>query len=157
MLLDRGFRIYFLGTNALRQLSQDDNLTGSDAFQSILDPPPMSQFLAASMEREWRLNLCEFYLDCPGVLFLCSDGCYSEFENPWQFEAGLQQALENSESWHSWIECLRLRFADGCSDDASCAVFPLAWRTSASSSARGVVMHRMACWVVAWQLNRQLI
>ncbi len=156
-------RIYFLGTNALRQLSRDDNLTGSDAFQSVLDPPPMSQFLAASMEREWRLNLCEFYLDCPGVLFLCSDGCYSEFENPWQFEAGLQQALEASESWHSWTECLRLRFADGCSDDVSCAVFPVGMenfsefkRSRRSNASHGLLGRCMAADLTAEEVWSQI-
>ncbi len=156
-------RIYFLGTNALRQLSRDDNLTGSDAFQSVLDPPPMSQFLAASMEREWRLNLCEFYLDCPGVLFLCSDGCYSEFENPWQFEAGLQQALEASESWHSWTECLRLRFVDGCSDDVSCAVFPVGMdnfsefkRSRRSNASHGLLGRCMAADLTAEEVWSQI-
>ncbi|MCI0667717.1 MAG: protein phosphatase 2C domain-containing protein [Methylococcaceae bacterium] len=118
-------RIYFLGREGLHQLTRDDNLAGADAFDSIFDPPPMSRFLAASMEREWRIHVRELNLDCPGVVIACTDGCYSEWRSPWGFEAALQQALEQSGSWKEWIERFRFALQPLLSDDASLVAFPL--------------------------------
>jgi hypothetical protein len=118
-------RIYFWDSAGLHQLSRDDNLTGADAFDATFDPPPMSQFLAASMEREWRINLRERVLDCPGVVIACTDGCYSEWPSPWDFEAALQESLDESKSWKDWAERFRTRLEPLLSDDASLVAFPV--------------------------------
>ena len=118
-------RIYFLDAAGLHQLSRDDTVTGDDAFDSLFDPPPMSQFLAASMERNWRINLRETVLDCSGVVIVCTDGCYAGWPYPWKFEAALQNALDESESWPQWINAFRSRLEAVLSDDASMVVFPI--------------------------------
>ncbi|MGR9108460.1 MAG: PP2C family protein-serine/threonine phosphatase [Gammaproteobacteria bacterium] len=118
-------RIYFLDAEGLHQLSRDDNLAQGDAFAAIFDPPPMSQFLAASMEREWRIHEQQLALDLPGLLILCTDGCYVEWGPPWRFEAALQEALEKSGSFAEWIARFQAMLETRLSDDASMVAYPI--------------------------------
>ncbi len=118
-------RVYFFGGQGLHQLTRDDNVTESDAFDAAFESPPMSQFLAASMEREWRIHQEDFLIDCPGVLIICTDGCSTDWKSPWAFELALQQALEQSASWAEWLDAFKFLLDSVRSDDASMAIYPL--------------------------------
>ncbi len=119
-------RIYFFGEQGLHQLTRDDNVTESDAFDCTYESPPMSQFLAASMEREWSIHREDFLIDCPGVLIVCTDGCSAAWKSPWAFELELQKALEKSASWADWLYIFKGLLDRVRSDDASMAIYPLA-------------------------------
>ena len=119
-------RVYFFGEQGLHQLTRDDNMTESDAFDATFESPPMSQFLAASMEREWRIHRQDFQIDCPGVLIVCTDGCSADWKYPWAFEMALQKALEQSTRWADWLENFKQILESVRSDDASMAIYPLA-------------------------------
>ncbi|GEM_PF-2364123 len=119
-------RVYFFGEQGLHQLTRDDSMTESDVFDATFESPPMSQFLAASMEREWRIHRQEFQIDCPGVLIACTDGCSADWKFPWAFELALQKALEQSDSWTDWLEEFKQLLEVVRSDDASMAIYPLA-------------------------------
>lgn len=119
-------RVYFFGEHGLHQLTRDDNVTESDAFDAAFESPPMSQFLAASMEREWCIHREDFLIDCPGVLIVCTDGCSTSWKSPWAFELALQQALVQSANWVEWLDAFKGLLDGVRSDDASMAIYPLA-------------------------------
>ncbi len=119
-------RVYFFGEQGLHLLTRDDSMTESDVFDATFESPPMSQFLAASMEREWRIHSQEFLIDCPGVLIACTDGCSADWKYPWAFELALQQALEQSTGWTDWLAQFKQLLDKVRSDDASMAIYPLA-------------------------------
>lgn len=118
-------RIYFLSSLGLHQLTQDDTVTGADAYDVIFQAPPMSQFLAATMERDWVINHQQLSIDCPGLLMACSDGCFSEWETPWKLEIALQKALDESKGWRQWAWRFKDLLDEIRSDDASLVVHPL--------------------------------
>ena len=118
-------RIYVFDQAGLHQLSRDDNLSGADAFDSLFEAAPMFQFLAATMEREWRMHWLGRTLEMPAVVFACTDGCFSEFPSPWAFEALLQNALERANSWEDWITQVRALLEPALADDASLAAMPI--------------------------------
>lgn len=118
-------RVYLLDSRGLYPLSEDDSAGNTNAFQSLYEQPPMSRFLAATMERDWFVHHRCFNIRVQGVLLLCTDGCYSALDSPWRFESVLHQTLADSAGWSDWVSRLETRIGLVCSDDASLIALPV--------------------------------
>ena len=118
-------RVYFFSGEGLHQLTRDDTVTEADPYSAAFQAPPMSQFLAATMEREWRIHRKDVHIGRPGVLMLCTDGCTSDWETPWQFELALQKTLDSSVTWDDWVMNFKALLDPIRSDDAAFIAYPL--------------------------------
>lgn len=118
-------RIYFFDAKGLKQLTRDDTLVENDAYDGLFDDSPMSQFLAASMDKAWSIHSRKLDLSGPGVLIACTDGCIAYWKRPWDFEIALVEALKKSRDWSSWIEGIQSSLEPIRCDDASFIAYPV--------------------------------
>ncbi|MEN8259649.1 MAG: protein phosphatase 2C domain-containing protein [Pseudomonadota bacterium] len=118
-------RIYFLTDSGLFLLTRDDTRANVDAYEGLFQDSPMSQFLAASMEKTWRINARELVIGKPGVLVACTDGCTAYWKRPWDFELTLMAAFETSDNWNEWVHRIKHSLDSVRADDASLIAWPL--------------------------------
>jgi serine/threonine protein phosphatase PrpC len=118
-------RLYWLSSHSLHQLSDDDVKHRSDAFQSLRDDSPMSQFLAANMPESWGVHVRDFSFPRDGLLLACTDGCFGYWSSPWEFELAMIRAFRVAADWDTWLSALRSEIDIVKQDDASLSCYPL--------------------------------
>lgn len=92
-------RIYYLHHHrGLQQLTKDDFKESKDALEVIYQDPPMSQFLTADPEADWKINYNKFEFSEEGFVLACTDGCFQYLLAPWEFEKLLLETLIKSNS-----------------------------------------------------------
>ncbi len=113
-------RIYFLSpTKGLQQLTKDDLTIENDAFKLIREDPPMSQYLTADMNANWRINFKTEEFSENGCVLACTDGCFQYLESPWAFEKLLLETLIQCQSFTDWQNLLLDAYTKIKQDDVS--------------------------------------
>lgn len=118
-------RLYLLTTAGLHQLTSDDVTAKSDAFGALTNDSPMSQFLSANMDGNWRIRVVDCRVPFDALLIACTDGCFAYWASPWEFELAIIDAFQQASGWEEWTARLRATIDCVKKDDASLAAIPL--------------------------------
>jgi serine/threonine protein phosphatase PrpC len=119
-------RVYLLSSEkGLQQLTNDDLKEPKDAYELIYNDPPMSQYLAASMEPGWKIHWNSFEWEEKGLLIVCTDGCFQYLKSPWEFEILLLDSLAKSSNCDKWKELLMSSYESNKQDDVSLLISPV--------------------------------
>ncbi|NEO53525.1 MAG: hypothetical protein F6K54_10775 [Okeania sp. SIO3B5] len=119
-------RIYYLHPHqGLQQLTKDDLKESKDALEVIYQDPPMSQFLTADPEADWKINYEKFEFSEEGFVLACTDGCFQYLPAPWEFEKLLLKTLIESNSNEEWQSSLTNFYQDNKHDDITLLVCSL--------------------------------
>lgn len=87
-------RVYILGKNGLKQLSEDD--ADGDAFESLLNSGAMSNVL--SSDGDYVLHSKAFSVTEPVMIISASDGAYGYVNTPMDFEYLIVKTICQSET-----------------------------------------------------------
>ena len=113
-------RIYALHPRfGLRLLSKDDVRIECDELDSLINDPPLAQFVSASdlfALKESRHTLPE-----DAVVLAVTDGCFGYLDSPMHFEYLLLDQMVRAGTWEEWSAGIRQRFSQIASDDCSLA------------------------------------
>lgn len=119
-------RIYYLHPyQGLQQLTKDDLKGSKDGLEVIYQDPPMSQFLTAYPEADWKINYEKFEFSEEGFVLACTDGCFQYLPAPWEFEKLLLKTLIESNSKEEWQNSLTNFYQDNKHDDITLLVCSL--------------------------------
>ncbi|MDO4544410.1 MAG: protein phosphatase 2C domain-containing protein [Clostridia bacterium] len=109
-------RIYYFSNKGLRLLTSDDTEGGMD--ETTMNPDgTMSQVIA--LDSRYTLHSAEFILREPCIIFSATDGVFSYYPSPMDFETMLLETLFASSSADEWISLLSSSIGKVASDDYS--------------------------------------
>jgi hypothetical protein len=115
-------RGYMLTDAGLLELSTDDTVTPSDAFESLYLDAPIQNYLCA--DRPFSLHEKRFDLPRRGVLLIATDGAYHALPTPMHFEALLLDTLAGASGKKQWKQALREALQGRASDDVTLVLQP---------------------------------
>ena len=92
-------RCYYLSVDGLYQLTKDD-ISGFDALDNLSADSVMTNLV--SLSKEYEIHNKVFDLPQPGILFVATDGCFSCYSTPMEFEYLLIRSLRCSISANAW-------------------------------------------------------
>ncbi len=115
-------RCYLLTDAGLKQLTRDDTVTPSDAFESLYLDAPITNYLCA--DRPFSLHEKRFTLPKQGVLVVATDGAYHALPTPMHFEALLLNTLKGTTLKKQWKQALREALQSRAADDVTLILQP---------------------------------
>lgn len=122
-------RTYILRTTGLQQTSIDDIRGHWDPFEALKNDGRLINVI--SLSSEYEIHYQEDYLNEPFIIVTATDGCFSYFRSPMEFEWILLETLANSKTPADWESCLCELLGEFASDDYSmniCTVGYQDWR-----------------------------
>lgn len=108
-------RTYVFKASGLRQTSTDDIRGHSDPFAALENDSRLSNLV--SISAEYEIHTAETVLHEPCMVLTATDGCFSYFRSPMEFEWVLLDTLMESPTPLAWEKNLRQAFASSASDD----------------------------------------
>lgn len=87
-------RVYLLTQQGLAQLTEDD-LGGIDAMENLTDDGVLTNMI--SLSKDFDIHTGHISVDCPGIIFAATDGCFSYLSTPMEFEYLLLKTMLNSD------------------------------------------------------------
>lgn len=108
-------RTYIFRVSGLQQTSRDDIRGHSDPFDALINDGRLSNLV--SISADYKIHATESILTEPGIILTASDGCFSYFQSPMQFEWALLDTLVHSSNPKEWEDSLRKLFGSYASDD----------------------------------------
>lgn len=113
-------RGYLLDKNGLCQVTEDDIDSNGDAYSNIEVDARLSNLICA--DKDFVLHKKMISLSAPCILISSSDGCFSYFQTPMEFEYMLLSTLMSSSSLYEWEIKLKQCLLHQASDDYTMAV-----------------------------------
>lgn len=81
-------------SNGLQQLTKDDLKQEIDPFENLTKDSPLNNIISA--EGDFQIRHKKFVFNCPCFFFAATDGCFSYFNTPMQFEFALCECISNA-------------------------------------------------------------
>lgn len=113
-------RGYILDKDGLCQVTKDDIDSDGDAYSNIEGDARLSNLISA--DKEYYLHEKKISLSAPCVLVSSTDGCFSYFQTPMEFEYLLLSTLMFSNSIYEWETKMKKYLYKQASDDYTMAV-----------------------------------
>ena len=108
-------RTYVFRTCGLQQTSRDDIRGQGDPFDALMNDSRLSNLV--SLSADYVIHASETMLTEPCIVLTASDGCFSYFKSPMEFEWALLDTLKASQTPQQWETNLRSLFGAYASDD----------------------------------------
>lgn len=108
-------RTYVFRASGLRQTSRDDIRGHGDPFDALMNDGILSNLV--SISADYEIHASESILTEPCIILTASDGCFSYFRSPMEFEWTLLDTLVQSSTPKQWENKLRNLFGSYASDD----------------------------------------
>lgn len=113
-------RGYILDKDGLCQVTRDDIDSDSDAYNNIGGDSRLSNLICA--DKAYDLHEKSISLKAPCVLISSTDGCFSYFQTPMEFEYMLLSTLLSAKSIYEWETKIKMCLQKQASDDYTMAV-----------------------------------
>lgn len=114
-------RGYFMDENGLCQLTQDDIEThGDDAFLNLREDGRLTN--VANADTSFELHIRSIELNMPVILITATDGCFSYFKTPMEFENLLLETLMKSNTPQKWTAMINKCIKPIAGDDYTMAL-----------------------------------
>ena len=107
-------RCYLLDLDGLHQLTKDD-LNDLDAMDNLTADGVMTNCI--SLSRDYQLHSKSMNASFPGIIIAASDGCFSYYSTPMEFEFLLISTLLRSRSVIDWERQLETMLSMVAADD----------------------------------------
>lgn len=108
-------RGYVLDSKGLSQVTKDDVDADVDAFSNIESDARVSNVINAGVD--FYINSKTISLNAPAIVFVATDGCFSYYETPMEFEHLMLSTLMAAESVADWEKKLNALLRAQASDD----------------------------------------
>jgi len=108
-------RGYILDCYGLSQVTRDDIDGAADAYQNIESDARVSNVINA--DKPFVLHEKGIRMELPAVLITATDGCFSYYQTPMEFEYLLLSTLVNAKSIYDWEKKLSQYLSRQASDD----------------------------------------
>lgn len=119
-------RTYVFRASGLQQTSRDDIRGHGDPFDALMNDDRLSNLV--SISADYEIHSTESVLTEPGIILIASDGCFSYFRSPMEFEWALLDTLVHSPTPKEWEDRLRSVFGTYASDDYTMNLAVLGFR-----------------------------
>lgn len=113
-------RTYVFSTSGLQQTSRDDIIGEGDPFDSLMYDDNLSNCVSA--DGDFDIHFSERELAEPCMVITATDGCFSYYVSPLQFEWILLDTLSESKSPSDWKDRLREAVGRYAGDDYTMSV-----------------------------------
>lgn len=113
-------RGYILDRDGLCQVTKDDIDSNGDAYSNIEGDARLCNLICVG--KEFELHKKEISLSVPCVLISSTDGCFSYFQTPMEFEYLLLSTLMFSNNIYEWETKMKNYLHKQASDDYTMAV-----------------------------------
>ncbi len=87
-------RVYLLTPQGLAQLTEDD-LGGIDAMENLTDDGVLTNMI--NLSKDFMIHTGHISMDCPGIIFAATDGCFGYLSTPMEFEYLLLETMLSSD------------------------------------------------------------
>ena len=121
-------RGFILTKDGLTQTTEDDLKDHPDPFDNIEQDGVLSNVVSA---KPFFLNAREIEIKEPCLILTATDGCFSYFRSPMEFEETLLETLDKAESLAEWQTLLAERTGAVASDDYTMEVLSVGFATFA--------------------------
>ncbi len=108
-------RGYVLDEGGLIQLTRDDVIGDGDAYLNLSDDARLSNFVSAS--GDFILNHRVAQIKAPGIIISATDGCFSYFTTPMEFEALILKTMLSAKDLDNWKKSLKKEIEEASCDD----------------------------------------
>lgn len=108
-------RTFLFRASGLQQTSRDDIRGHRDPFAALINDGRLSNLV--SLSAEYEIHTTETVLTEPFIILTASDGCFSYFRSPMEFEWTILDTLKKSPTPQHWEDNLRDLFGFYASDD----------------------------------------
>lgn len=119
-------RGYILDKDGLCQVTKDDIDSDGDAYSNIEGDARLSNIICA--DKDFSLHEKKISLFSPCVLISSTDGCFSYFQTPMEFEYLLLSTLMSSHSIYEWEIAIKKNLHRQASDDYTMTVLICGFR-----------------------------
>lgn len=107
-------RGFILTRGGLVQITADDIKDRLDPFDNIEQDGVLTNVISA---KPFYINVRDFTLNEPCIILTATDGCFSYFPSPMEFEITLLETLERAQSLNAWQNLLTDTIGAVASDD----------------------------------------
>lgn len=119
-------RGFLLTQQGLVQTTVDDIRGAADPFDNIEQDGVLSNVISAA---PFRINVREAAIRRPCLVLTATDGCFSYFRSPMEFEMTLLATLQAAKSLAEWREFLIARIGQFASDDYTMEILGVGFET----------------------------
>lgn len=116
-------RGYFMTDYGLYQITKDHTKRPLDAFDSLYQDAPMSNYINA--DQPFELAARHIIMKRPGLVIVATDGAFGCLPTPMHFEGILLNALATSNNMEQWLENIKAALHPHANDDVTLAMYPL--------------------------------
>lgn len=138
-------RAYLFTLSGLRQMTADDVLGGMDAMDNLRNDGVLTNLISAS--GDFAIHVCEARLRAPYLAITATDGCFSYFRSPIEFESMLLRTLMAAQSPDRWRQLLTEAIRNVASDDYTLRIAMVGFSSfaqlKAAFQAREATFHSM--------------
>ena len=110
-------RGFLFTPEGLRQTTADDIQGGFDPFDNLERDGLLSNFVSA--RGGFTVHSRDIYAHSPSMVITATDGCFSYFTTPMEFEGTLLKTLSAAQTPIGWEEALKAALGEIASDDYS--------------------------------------
>jgi serine/threonine protein phosphatase PrpC len=103
--------------NGLQQLTKDDLKQEIDPYENLTKDSPLNNIISA--EGDFQIRHRNFIVKTPCFFFTATDGCFSYFNTPMQFEFALCESISNANSIDDFKNNFEERVRQIAGDDFS--------------------------------------
>ena len=119
-------RGFLLTQQGLTQTTTDDLKEQLDPFENIEQDGVLSNVISA---KPFHINVREAAIQEPCLIITATDGCFSYFRSPMEFEYTLLRTLQDAQSPAEWRELLISQIGQVASDDYTMEILSIGFDT----------------------------
>ncbi len=119
-------RGFLLTQQGLVQTTIDDIRGAADPFDNIVQDGVLSNVISAA---PFRINVREAAIKEPCLVLTATDGCFSYYRSPMEFEQTLLTTLQTARNLSEWRELLIGRIGRVASDDYTMEILSVGFET----------------------------
>ena len=112
-------RVYLLDEQGLAQLTLDDNDV-EDAFENLYDDGVLNNVI--SSDGNYKINYKRIHIDRPAMILTATDGCFSYFTSPMEFEFAYLKTLIDSKTPEAFEKALNDCLKEYAGDDLAMGI-----------------------------------
>ena len=119
-------RAFLFPTSGLQQMTRDDIRGKADPFISLEEDSRLTNLVC--FDRDYTIHTREMTVTEPCILLSSTDGCFSYFRSPMEFEWFLLDTMRCSETPLQWEQTLKSVFGGFAADDYTMDLVVLGFR-----------------------------
>lgn len=108
-------RGFLFGVQGMKQMTSDDVQGNLDPLENLQKDGVLSNVISANSE--FKVHVREIFIHEPCVIITATDGCFSYFISPIEFEEAILDTLCASSGLDDWEKRLQVRIGEVASDD----------------------------------------